>query len=118
MLSVIHQVSAATDAIDHDVGNTIRCWAFSGELIADGVTTARLQTVDEYGVLGATSSRLPDSTAPRSGVIISSVVPPMNWTFAEISGFVRTEALFVELGVKTGMAVSSTIPWKSAPTAS
>jgi len=41
-----------------------------------------------------------------SGVIISSVVPPVNWTLAEMSRiYFGQKALFVELGVKTGMAV-------------
>src|SRR6202042_2125129 len=40
------------------------------------------------------------------GVIISSVVPPMNWTLAEMSSiYFNQKALFVEAGVKTGMAV-------------
>jgi type III pantothenate kinase len=39
-------------------------------------------------------------------VIISSVVPPVNWTLAEMSRiYFGQKALFVELGVKTGMAV-------------
>jgi type III pantothenate kinase len=39
-------------------------------------------------------------------VIISSVVPPMNWTLAEMSRiYFEQKALFVEAGVKTGMAV-------------
>src|SRR5208282_6058245 len=41
-----------------------------------------------------------------SGVIISSVVPPVNWTLAEMSRiYFGQKALFVEAGVKTGMAV-------------
>jgi type III pantothenate kinase len=40
------------------------------------------------------------------GVIISSVVPPVNWTLAEMSRiYFGKKALFVEMGVKTGMAV-------------
>src|SRR5258705_13063442 len=41
-----------------------------------------------------------------SGVVIRSVVPPVNRTFAEMSRiYFGKKALFVEMGVKTGMAV-------------
>jgi type III pantothenate kinase len=41
-----------------------------------------------------------------NGVIISSVVPPVNWTLAEMARiYFGQKALFVEPGVKTGMAV-------------
>lgn len=44
--------------------------------------------------------------ASINGVIISSVVPPVNWTLAEVARiYFGQKALFVELGVKTGMAV-------------
>src|SRR5580765_4632144 len=93
-----------------DVGNTNTVLGvFRGEeLIANWrLTTARLQTVDEYGVLTRnlfTIAGLDGSAI--SGVIISSVVPPMNWTLAEMSRiYLGKKALFVEMGVKTGMAV-------------
>src|SRR6202790_1350560 len=93
-----------------DVGNTNTVLGvFRGEeLVANWrLTTARLQTVDEYGVLTRNLFTLAglDGAAIR-GVIISSVVPPMNWTLAEMSRiYFSQKALFVELGVKTGMAV-------------
>jgi type III pantothenate kinase len=93
-----------------DVGNTNTVLGvFRGEeLIANWrLTTARLQTVDEYGVLTRNLFTLAgvDVTA-IGGVIVSSVVPPMNWTLAEMSRlYFGQKALFVELGVKTGMAV-------------
>jgi type III pantothenate kinase len=41
-----------------------------------------------------------------AGVMISSVVPPVNWTLAEMARvYLGRKALFVEPGVKTGMAV-------------
>jgi type III pantothenate kinase len=93
-----------------DVGNTNTVLGvFRGEeLVANWrLTTARLQTVDEYGVLTRnlfTIAGLDDSLI--DGVIISSVVPPMNWTLAEMSRiYLGKNALFVEMGVKTGMAV-------------
>jgi type III pantothenate kinase len=93
-----------------DVGNTNTVLGvFRGEeLIANWrLTTARQQTGDEYGVLTRNLFTLagldPDAI---TGVIISSVVPPVNWTLGEMSRvYFGKKALFVELGVKTGMAV-------------
>lgn len=93
-----------------DVGNTNTVLGvFRGEeLIAHWrLTTARDQTVDEYGILTRNLFSLADLD-PREmkGVIISSVVPPLNWTLAEMSGkYFHQKPLFVEPGVKTGMAV-------------
>ena len=93
-----------------DVGNTNTVLGvFRGEeLIANWrLTTAREQTVDEYGVLTRNLFTLAKLDRDAiSGVIISSVVPPVNWTLAEMSRiYFGKSALFVELGVKTGMAV-------------
>lgn len=93
-----------------DVGNTNTVLGvFRGEeLIANWrLTTARQQTVDEYGVLTRNLFTLAGVDRDRiNGVIISSVVPPINWTLAEMSRiYFGQRALFVELGVKTGMAV-------------
>lgn len=93
-----------------DVGNTNTVLGvFRGaDLIAHWrLTTARDQTVDEYGILTRNLFTLAD-LEPReiSGVIISSVVPPLNWTLAEMSrNYFRQKPLFIEPGVKTGMAV-------------
>lgn len=93
-----------------DVGNTNTVLGvFRGEeLVANWrLTTAKQQTVDEYGVLARNLFTLAglDREAIH-GVIISSVVPPMNWTLAEMSRiYFGQKALFVEAGVKTGMAV-------------
>jgi type III pantothenate kinase len=93
-----------------DVGNTNTVLGvFRGaELIAHWrLTTARDQTVDEYGILTRnllTLAGLERNTI--SGVIISSVVPPLNSTLAETSRrYFEREALFVEPGVRTGMPV-------------
>jgi type III pantothenate kinase len=93
-----------------DVGNTNTVLGvFRGEeLIAHWrLTTARLQTIDEYGVLTRNLFTLKELDPKEvSGVIISSVVPPMNWTLAEMSKtYFGQKAMFVEAGVKTGMAV-------------
>jgi type III pantothenate kinase len=93
-----------------DVGNTNTVLGvFRGsELIAHWrLTTARDQTVDEYGILTRNLFTLA-GLEPKEidGVIISSVVPPLNWTLAEMSrNYFHQRPLFVEPGVKTGMAV-------------
>src|ERR1700751_5963700 len=93
-----------------DVGNTNSVLGvFRGEeLIAHWrLTTARLQTADEYGVLTRNLFTLKDLD-PKSvhGIIISSVVPPVNWTLSEMARiYFGQKALFVEPGVKNGMAV-------------
>jgi type III pantothenate kinase len=93
-----------------DVGNTNTVLGVfrEEELIANWrLTTARTQTVDEYGVLTRNLFSLAGLNKEMiSGVIISSVVPPMNWTLAEMSRlYLGKKALFVEMGVKTGMSV-------------
>src|SRR5260370_29202567 len=93
-----------------DVGNTNSVLGvFRGEeLIANWrLTTARERTVDEYGVLTRNLFALAGLDQKAiTGVIISSVVPPVNWAFEEMSRvYFGQKALFVELGVKTGMAV-------------
>jgi type III pantothenate kinase len=93
-----------------DVGNTNTVLGvFRGEeLIANWrLTTARQQTVDEYGVLTRNLFTLAGLDRDGiNGVIISSVVPPVNWTLAEMARiYFGQKALFVEPGVKTGMPV-------------
>ena len=93
-----------------DVGNTnTGLGVFRGdELIANWrLTTARTQTVDEYGVLTRNLFSLAGLNQEMiTGVIVSSVVPPLNWTLAEMSRlYLGKKALFLEMGVKTGMSV-------------
>jgi type III pantothenate kinase len=93
-----------------DIGNTNTVLGvFRGEeLIANWrLTTARAQTVDEYGVLARNLFTLAGLNQEMiTGVMISSVVPPLNWTLAEMSRvYLGKKALFVEPGVKTGLAV-------------
>jgi type III pantothenate kinase len=93
-----------------DVGNTNTVLGvFRGEeLIANWrLTTARQQTVDEYGVLTRNLFTLAGLDRDAiGGVIISSVVPPVNWTLGEMARiYLGKKALFVEPGVKTGMSV-------------
>ena len=93
-----------------DIGNTNTVLGvFRGEeLIANWrLTTARQQTVDEYGVLTRNLFTLAGLDRESiTGVIVSSVVPPVNWIIGEMARiYFGQKALFVEPGVKTGMAV-------------
>jgi len=93
-----------------DVGNTNTVLGLyrDAELVAHWrLTTARDQTVDEYGILTRELFTLAEiDPAAVTGVIISSVVPPLNPTLEEMSErYFRVKALFIEPGVKTGMPV-------------
>jgi type III pantothenate kinase len=93
-----------------DVGNTNTVLGvFRGaDLIAHWrLTTARDQTIDEYGILTRDLFTIANLD-PHGihGVIISSVVPPLNSTLAGMAErYFRTKALFVEPGIRTGMPV-------------
>jgi type III pantothenate kinase len=93
-----------------DAGNTNTVLGvFRGqELVAHWrLSTARDQTIDEYGILTRNLFTLA-GLEPREidGVIISSVVPPLNSTLAGMAErYFSRQALFVEPGIKTGMPV-------------
>src|SRR5258708_30353104 len=92
-----------------DVGNTNSVLGvFRGEeLIANWrLTTAREQTIDEYGVLTRNLFTLAGlDWGAITGVAVSSVVPAVNRTFAEVARMsVRKKARVVGKGVKNGMA--------------
>ncbi len=93
-----------------DVGNTNTVLGFfnGAELVAHWrLTTARDQTVDEYGILTRDLFTLSGiDPAAVHNVIISSVVPPLNSTLEEMSQrYFHVKAIFVEPGIKTGMPV-------------
>lgn len=93
-----------------DVGNTNTVLGVFREvkLIANWrLTTARDQTVDEYGILTRNLFSLADLDPKEiTGVIISSVVPPLNRTLEQMAKkYFQQMPLFVEPGVKTGMAI-------------
>lgn len=93
-----------------DVGNTNTVLGvYEGErLLAHWrLVTAHQQTVDEYGILARNLLDLAGLDAARlDGVIISSVVPPLDRTLAEMSErYFKLTPLFVEPGIKTGIRI-------------
>ena len=71
------------------------------------VTTAKSQTVDEYGVLFRNLFAMNGiEVSSVQGIIVSSVVPPLDSTLREVcERYFQIKPLFVEPGVKTGMPV-------------
>src|SRR6201993_5103873 len=71
------------------------------------VATIRTHTVDEYGVLFRNLFAIGKVEASEvRGIIISSVVPPMDFTLREVcERYFQLKPLFVEPGIKTGMPV-------------
>ncbi|HXW17871.1 MAG TPA: type III pantothenate kinase [Candidatus Acidoferrales bacterium] len=93
-----------------DVGNsnTVLGVYRGDELLAHWrLTTSRDQTIDEYGILARDLFMLASlDSSEIDGVIISSVVPPLNSTLTGMSErYFHLKALFVEPGVKTGMPI-------------
>jgi len=96
-----------------DVGNTNTVLALyalgedgPGDLVANWrVTTQKTQTADEFGVLIISLLSLHKIEARAvTGVIISSVVPPLDSTLRRVSErYFKIKPLFVEPGIKTGM---------------
>lgn len=95
-------------ALDAGNSNTVLGVFRGHELVAHWrLTTARNQTVDEYGILTRNLFSLAGlEPGEIGGVIISSVVPPLNATLAGMAErYFDRKALFVEPGIKTGMPV-------------
>jgi type III pantothenate kinase len=71
------------------------------------VTTNKSQTVDEYGVLFRNLFSMNSiEVGGVQGIVISSVVPPLDSTLREVcERYFQCKPLFIEPGVKTGMPV-------------
>src|SRR5260370_19575159 len=102
-----------------DVGNTNTVLGVfrEKELIAHWrLTTARDQTVDGYGILPRNLFTLA-GLEPReiAGVIISSVVPPLNGTLAGMAApSFQRKALFLATAMNTGMPIPDDSPQEVA----
>ena len=90
-----------------DVGNTnVVLGMYDGDELVRSwrLATARERTGDEYGILAR--QLIGEQAGSLEGAIVSSVVPPLNRVFAwMIERYFGVEALFVEPGVKTGIAI-------------
>jgi type III pantothenate kinase len=91
-----------------DVGNTnIVLGIYRDDVLVNSwrMATARERTADEYGVLA--KLLIGDAVeGDIDGAIVSSVVPPLNGAMKwMIEKFFGIEPLFVEPGVKTGIAI-------------
>ena len=71
------------------------------------LTTHRAQTVDEYGALFLNLFQMSGfSAGDVTHIIVSSVVPPIDSTLRRVCEiYFHIEPLFVEPGIRTGMAV-------------
>lgn len=91
-----------------DVGNTnVVLGIFRDDKLLDSwrLSTARDRTSDEYGIL---VRQLVGGVLDENvdGAIVSSVVPPLNPTIAEmIAKYFHIDPLFVEPGIKTGIEI-------------
>jgi type III pantothenate kinase len=93
-----------------DVGNSNTVLGvYRGKTLAANwrLTTSPSQTVDEYGILALNLFTLWKlDPAEVDGIIISSVVPPLNSTLAEMARrYFHLGALFIEPGIRTGMPI-------------
>src|SRR5437899_2146568 len=90
-----------------DVGNTnVVLGVYRDEDLVGSwrLATARERTADEYGIL--MRQLIGDAAGTLDGAIVSSVVPPLNSAFAwMIEEHFGIQPLFVEPGVKTGIAI-------------
>ena len=101
---------APTTILVIDVGNTnIVLGLYEGSSLRAlwRAATNREQTADEYGILIHNFfawEKLP--VTEIRGIMIASVVPPMNPVLAEMARkYFQMEALFLEPGTRTGMAI-------------
>src|SRR5271169_5567269 len=93
-----------------DVGNTnITIGIFKNGVLADHrrLRTVREQTSDEWGILLSNLARFA-ALDPKElhGIVISSVVPPLDSALAEMSQrYFDTQAMFVTCATDTGLTI-------------
>lgn len=103
-------MSETNSLIVIDVGNTNTvCGVFLEDSLAFHVrlSTDRDRTADEYGaLLLPIFSKHGFDADTASGVVVCSVVPPLQLCFEELSErYFHRQALFVEPGIRTGIAI-------------
>ncbi|MGH9456322.1 MAG: type III pantothenate kinase [Thermoanaerobaculia bacterium] len=94
-----------------DAGNTnVVFGLWEGDTFAGSwrLATARERTADEYGIL---ARQLLGDRGPVDAAIVGSVVPPLNGTIrAMLETHFGVEPLFLEPGVRTGLAIQTENP--------
>jgi len=103
------------DLVAIDVGNTTTAvGVFVGEDLAAHVrlSTDPDRTTDEYGAILTSLLERSGLSAPGAkGLIISSVVPPLQATYARLSKqYFGCDPIFVEPGIRTGISIRSDNP--------
>lgn len=93
-----------------DVGNTnVTIGVFEGDRLVDQrrLRTVRDQTSDEWGILLRNLFALAGMDVSHiGGIIVASVVPPVNQSLAEMAErYFGTKAMFVDHQTDTGMAI-------------
>lgn len=84
-----------------------------GELRATWrISTRQSQTADEYGILIRNLLQAEGvSSQEISGIVIASVVPPIDWILRQFSErYFNHKPLFIEPGVKTGLPILTDSP--------
>jgi type III pantothenate kinase len=100
----------ATTLLVVDAGNTnVVLGLYQGDALRAHwrLATSRGRTADEYGVLIDNLFALEKlTTSSIRGMMIASVVPPMNFALAEMARkYFKMEAEFLGPGTRTGMAI-------------
>jgi type III pantothenate kinase len=93
-----------------DAGNSnVTIGAYDGPTLVEHwrLSTVRDQTADEWGILLHNAFELSNrDTAAIDGIIIASVVPPLNTSLALMARrYFRTEAMFVTHTTDTGLTI-------------
>jgi type III pantothenate kinase len=103
-------MSSPSNLLVVDVGNTnVVLGIYRGEQLVQSwrLATARERTSDEYGIL----AKQLIGVMELEGAIVASVVPPLNHSISSmIEKYFGVEALFVEPGIKTGLAIHTDNP--------
>ena len=103
-----------------NVNNTntvIAIYPVTGERIGElratwRISTRQAQTADEYGILIRNLLQTEGVDSKEvSGVVIASVVPPIDWILRQFSErYFNHKPLFIEPGVKTGLPILTDNP--------
>lgn len=93
-----------------DIGNTnVKCGLFKGDELLHSwrLSTNTLKTSDEYGIqITAFFNYLNIKPEEIEGIIISSVIPSVNYTFAHMAKiYFKKQPIFVGPGIKTGLNI-------------